>query len=164
MPARLNAYPKGIVLDRSTAASETNQGFGGFTPTFTVTGANSLMWDSNLTTFQQIQCNGNAGQPFGETILDYGKVFWNTQLSYSLYAYRKDTDAGNMGIVVSYSIDGTNWIDLETLTYSYDSAGSIKNSSFTELGARYLRFRQSFPVFGSYTVLKLYEVRLMGSE
>lgn len=122
------------------------------------------MWDGDLTSYYQIYCNAAAGgQPYCETILDYGRLIMNCQLSYQLYAFRKDTDAGNMNVEIAYTTDGVNYLVLENQVYSFDGAGTSQVTSLSLLALKKLRFRTSFGVFNSNTTLRLYEVRLMGS-
>jgi len=155
-----------ILYDRSFNSIQINQAHpGGYTVNFSFIGGTNLTRDSDISTFQEIICTGISGSsPNGDTIFDYGKVFFNVLLCYKVYGYRQDNIGGNGSISIDYSLDGTNWTNIQSISTSYDTSGSPTTNSLTILAARYVRFYQSFGSNPNASCgMRIYELRLTGS-
>lgn len=149
MSGKINNFPIAVVYDQSykQTVSYTKLDSGS---TVTITGTPNLIIDKNLTTAYQVYASG-SGVPAGISItVDYGQVFWNTQL------YYKYTILDVVGVnPVEVSIDGTTWAPIDLNTGTVIGYLGI-------FALRYVRFNTA-RANDTSTGIDLYECRLMGS-
>ena len=162
MGAMLNNIPATIVYDRSFIQSVDSSGSQG---TITYTGTTGLMIDSNSSTYYKIQASvSGATAPYSLMVIDYGKIFFNCQLSYKLDYYCELTNGSASTYYLAYSIDNSNWTVIHTGTIATAETKSY-NEATNFLNARYIKIGIDSPNGGSPNMnwIKAYEVRFMGS-
>ena len=155
MSARINQVPAYVVYDRSFQGVATLYG-----TSQAVTGNIGLTRDGDLTTLYSLNAISTSTSGFGVAIeIDYGKIFTNCQISYKA-DFTKNNGSGSASWAVSYSIDGTNYTDLDTGSVATGNTDTITNSK-TTIQARYVKFNIQFT--GLDLTTRVYECRLMGS-
>lgn len=162
MSARIQNVPLYVIFDRSPGATYSLTG----THLNGTTGQTSYLFDGNLATSYDILTAGGLLQGQEATfIIDYGKLFFNCQFSYSsTITYNRDTGAGTASWEIYYSEDGITYTLIDSGSLA---AGASVNSlqSKTFLAMRYVKFHILTPNSGniSNSTIAIKECRLMGS-
>ena len=160
MGARIQNTPSYVVFDRSFNQIVTIDAGAGQSET----GQASYIVDSDLNSYYNLHSqSGSLGDTHATISINYGKLFFNVQLSYKVNFAEAGATLNNANYAVQYSNDGTNWTTLDS--------GGQKNANVTItrssvlMSAQYVRFSNIQVQTSDATSVdtSVYECRLMGS-
>lgn len=166
MTARLNNFPTYVVYDRSHT-QELSYVTDVQCNAPSNSGSPDEIIDNDLDTFYSTiwSNNLNTGGDTNAVIIDYGRVFWNCQVSYKAGFDFSTGTVNKITGYVQYSSDGVNYTTLETSASTQNAEVQVINSKIM-INCQYIRFLAiNGPAgIGNQRAIYIYECHLMGSD